>query len=122
MGQSNHPKKVVALNRILTDYIAPGKITYVKQEPDDAGVEFSETDRDNDWKNNFSCHRCGFKVHQLKECNKTLPEDKNKIYAMKKAGTFEANKTGVVNDLAKVTPGDNYSAALSVIISGSEHD
>ena len=50
MGQSNYPKKVVAAKRLLTDYIAPGKITYVKQEPDKPGVAFRETDHDNSWK------------------------------------------------------------------------
>ena len=45
-GQSNYPKTVVAANSLLTDYIAPGKITYVKKEPDNAGVAFSNTDHD----------------------------------------------------------------------------
>ena len=31
MGQSNYPKTVVAAKRLLTYYIATGKITYVKQ-------------------------------------------------------------------------------------------
>ena len=48
MEQSNYPKAVVASKRILTDHIAPGKSNYAKQEPDDAGVAFSETDCDND--------------------------------------------------------------------------
>ena len=60
--------------------------------------------------------------HQLKECNKTLPEDKKKIYATKKAGNLEAKKTGVVNTAVEGTPGDDASAASSVTISGSEHD
>ena len=67
MGQSNYPKTVVADEKLLTDYIAPGKSTYVKQEPDNACVIFSEVDRDNDRKNNVSCHGCGLKGHQLKE-------------------------------------------------------
>ena len=104
------------------DYIAPGKSTYVKQEPDDTGVAFSETDFDNDWKKNISCHRCGLKGHHLKECNKTLQEEKKKIYAMKKAGTLEAKNTEVVNAVVKVTPGDDTSAASSVTISEPEHD
>ena len=116
---SNYSKMVVAAKRLLTDYIAPVNINYVKQEPDDAGVAFSETDCDNDWKNNVSCHGCGLKGHRLKECNKTSPEDKKNIYAMKKAVTFEAKKTRVVNVIVKVTPGDYASAALSVTISGS---
>ena len=41
---------------------------------------------------------------------------------MKKAGTFKAKKTGVVNAVLKVTPGDDASAELSVTISGTEHD
>ena len=122
MGQSNYPKTVVAAKRLLTDYIAPGKSTYVKQDTDDAGVAFSDTDRGNDWKKNVSCHRCGLKGHQLKECNKNLPEDKKKIYAMKKAGTFEAKKTRAVNAVAKGTLGDDASAELSVTISRPEHD
>ena len=36
-----------------------------------AGVEFSKTDSDKDWKKNVSCHRFGLKGHHLKECNKT---------------------------------------------------
>ena len=121
MGQSNYPKTVVAANRLLMDYIAPVKSTYVKQDTDNAGVAFRKTDRDNDWKKNVSCHGCGLKGHQIKECNKTSPEDKKKIYDMKNAGTFEANKTGVVNAVVKGTPGDNYSAAFSVTISRPEH-
>ena len=78
-GQSNYPKTVVAANSLLTDYIAPGKITYVKKEPDNAGVAFSKTDRDNDWKKNFRCHVCGLKGHQLMEFIKTSPKDKKKI-------------------------------------------
>ena len=122
VGQFNYPKTVVAAKRLLTDYITPVNSTYVKQEPYDAGVAFSETDRDNDWKNNVSFHRCGLKGHQIKECNKNSPEDKNKIYSMKKAGNFEVKKTGVVNAAVKGTPGDDASAALSVTISGPEHD
>ena len=79
---------VVSDKRLLTDYITLDKSIYVKQDLEDAGVVFSETDCDNDWKKNVSCHGCGLKGHQLKECNKTSPEDKKKIYAMKKAGTF----------------------------------
>ena len=41
---------------------------------------------------------------------------------MKKAGTFEAKKTGVVNAVVKGMPGDDASAASSVTISGPEHD
>ena len=122
MGQSNYPNNVVAAKRLLKDYIAPFKSTYVKQEPDDAGVAFSKTDSDNNWKKNFSCHRCGLKGHQLKACNKTSPEEKKKIYAMKKAGTFKAKKTGLVNAVVKGMPGDDASAASSVPISGSDHD
>ena len=59
MGQSNYPKMVVAAKRLLTEYITPGKSTYVKQEPDNTGVTFSEIDRDNDWKKNVSCPGCG---------------------------------------------------------------
>ena len=88
MGQSNYPKTVVAAKSLLADYIAPGKSTYVKQEPYNAGVAFSEKDRDKDWKQNVRCHGCGLKGHQLKKYNKTSPEDKKNIYAMKKAGTF----------------------------------
>ena len=47
MGQLNYPKTVVAAKRLLTYYIAPGKSTYSKQDPDDAGIAFSDTDRDN---------------------------------------------------------------------------
>ena len=54
MGQSNYPKTVVAAKRLLVNYIAPVKSNYVKQDPDDAGVEFSKTDRNNDWKKNVS--------------------------------------------------------------------
>ena len=79
MGQSNYPKTVVAASRLLTDFIMPGNSTYVKQEPDDAGVAFSKTDCNNDWKKNAICHGCGIKGHQIKEYNNTLPEDKNNI-------------------------------------------
>ena len=41
---------------------------------------------------------------------------------MKKAGTFEANTTGVVNAAVKGMPGDNASAASSVTISVLEND
>ena len=58
----------------------------------------------------------------MKEFNKTLPEDKKKIYAIKKAGTFKAKKTGVVNTVLSGTPGYDASAVSSVTISGSEHD
>ena len=78
MGQSNDPKTVVTAKKLLTDYITPGKSTYVKQEPDDAGVAFSKTYRDKNWKNNASCHGCGLKGHQLKECNKTPSEQKRR--------------------------------------------
>ena len=122
MGQFNYAKMVVSKNRILMDYIATGKSNYVKQEPDDAGVAFRKIDRDNDWKKNVSFHGWCLKVHQLKECNKTSPEDKKKIYEMKKAGTFEAKKTGVVNTVVGGTSGDNASAALSVTTSGLEHN
>ena len=125
MGQSNYPKTVVAAKRLLMDYIATGNnnnSNYFKQEPDNAGVAFSETDRDNNWKKNVSFHGCGFKGHQLKECNKTSPEDKKNIYAMKKAGTFKAKKTGVVNSVVDNTPSDDASAASSVTISVAEHD
>ena len=40
---------------------------------------------------------------------------------MKKAGTFENKKKGVVNAVVKCMPGDDASAASSVTISGSEH-
>ena len=122
MGQLNYPKTVVAAKRLLTDYIAPGNSTYAKQEPDNAGIAFSKTDLDNDWKKNVICHGCGLKGHELKECNKTFPEDKKKIYAMEKVGTFEAKKTGIVNAVVKGTPGDDDSAASSVTISRPEHD
>ena len=122
MIQSKYPKTVVVAKRLLTDYIAPGKSTNVKQKQDNAGVAFRKTDCDNDWKKNVSCHGCGPKGHQLKECNKTSTEDKKEIYAMKKESTFEAKKTGVVTAVMKGTPGDNASAALSVTISGPEHD
>ena len=122
MGQSNYSNMVAAAKRILTDYIAPVKSNYVKQDPDDTGVAFSKTDRNNDWKKNASCHGCGLKGHHLKECKKTSPENKKNIYAMKKAGTFEANKTGVVNAVVEGTSRDDASAASSVTISGSEHD
>ena len=84
MDQSNYPKTVVADKRIPTDYITMGNINYVNQEPDNTGVAFSETDRENDWKKNVICHGCGLKGHQLKECNKISPEDKKKIYTMKR--------------------------------------
>ena len=61
-------------------------------------------------------------VIYLAECNKTTPEDKKKIYAMKKAGTFEAKKTGVVNTAMEGTSSDDTPAALSVTISRLEHD
>ena len=75
IGQSNYPKTVVADKRLLMDCITTCKSNsnYVKEDPDDVDVAFSETDRNNDWKNNVSCHGCGFMGHQLKECNKTLP-------------------------------------------------
>ena len=41
---------------------------------------------------------------------------------MKKVGSFEAKKTGVVNSILKGTPGDDASAASSVTISGPEHN
>ena len=41
---------------------------------------------------------------------------------MKKAGTFEEKKTGVVNIVVEDTPGDDASAAPSVTIRGSEND
>ena len=66
MGQSNYPKTVVAAKRLLMYYIGTGKSTYVKHEPDNAGIAFIETDCDNDWKNNVSCHGCSLKLHQLK--------------------------------------------------------
>ena len=122
MGQSNYPKTVVASKRLLKDYIALVNSNYVKQEPYDAGVAFSKTDCDNDWKKNVICHGCGLKGHQLKEFNKTSPEEKKKIYAMKKADTFKANSTGIVNAVVESTLGDNASAASSVTISGSEHN
>ena len=56
MGQLNYPNMVVAVNRLLTDYIETFNSKYVKQESDDAGVAFVETDCKNDWKNNVSCH------------------------------------------------------------------
>ena len=79
MGQLNYPKMVVAAKSLLTDYIATGKSRYVKQEPDDAGVAFSNTYCDNYWKNNVSCHGCVLKGHQLNECNKTLLEEKKRF-------------------------------------------
>ena len=45
-----------------------------------------------------------------------------KIYAVKKASAFEAKKTGVVNTVVEGTPGNGASSALSVTITGSEHD
>ena len=60
--------------------------------------------------------------HQLKGCNKNFPEDKNKIYAIKKAGTLGKKNTGVMNTVVEGTPGYDASAALSVTISGLEHD
>ena len=41
---------------------------------------------------------------------------------MKKVGTFEAKKTGVVNTVLEGKPGDDASAASSVAIIGSEHN
>ena len=41
---------------------------------------------------------------------------------MKKADTFEANKTGVVNTVVEGTPGNDASSASSVTIIGPEHD
>ena len=76
MGQSNYPETVVAAKRLLTDYIVPDKSTYIKQEPDNAGVAFSGTDRDNDWKKNVICPGCVLKGNQIKVCNKTSPEGK----------------------------------------------
>ena len=67
----------------------------------------------------MSCHGCGLKGHQLKECNKTSPENKKKIYAMKQVGTFKAKKTGVVNAIVKGMPGDYASPASPVIFSRS---
>ena len=122
MGHSNFPKTSVAANRLLVDYIMTGMSTYVKQEPNNTGVKFNKIDHNNDWKKNVSCHRCSLKGNQLKECNTTLPDHKNKINAMKKAGTFEAKKTGVVNSVIKGTPGDDASAASSVNISRPEHN
>ena len=60
--------------------------------------------------------------HQLKGCNKNFPEDKKKIYAIKKAGTLGKKNTGVMNTVVEGTPGYDASAALSVTISGLEHD
>ena len=79
---------MAAAKRLLISHIAIGKSTYVKQESDDAGVAFRDTDRNNNWKNNVICHGYGLKGNQVKECNKTSPKDKNKIYAMKKAGNL----------------------------------
>ena len=84
MGWLIYPKTVVEAKRLLTDFIAPCKSSYVKQDPYNTRVAFSKTDCNNDWKNNVSCPGCGLKGHQLKECKKTSPEDKKKIYAMKK--------------------------------------
>ena len=78
MGQLNYPKTMVAAKRLLTEYIAPGKRNYVKQEPEDAGIAFSETDRDNDRKKNVSCHGCVLNGHQLKECNNTCRRTKRR--------------------------------------------
>ena len=125
MGQSNFPKTVVAAKRLLTEYIAMGKNNnrnYGKQEPYNAGVAFSKTDRDNDWKNNVSCHGYGFKGHQLKRYKKTSREEKKNIYAMKKPGTFKAKNTVVVNTAVEDTPSNDASTLLSVTISGAEHD
>ena len=99
-----------------------GNSNYVNQETDNSGVAFSKTDHENNWKNNVNCHGCGLKGHQLKECNKTSSEDKKKIFAMKKAGNFEAKKTGVVDTVLEDTPSDDASAALPVTISGLEHN
>ena len=41
---------------------------------------------------------------------------------MKKVGTLEAKKTGVVNAVVKGMPGDDASAASSVTISGPKHN
>ena len=122
MGQSNYPKTVVSSKRLLTDYIATGKRKYFKQELDNAGYAFSKTDHDNDWKKNVSCNGCDLKGHQLNEYNKTSPEDKKRIYAIKKAGTPDLKKKGVVNNVAEDTPRENSSAASSVTVSGSEND
>ena len=69
---------MVVAKRLLTDYIATGKSNYIKQDPEDTGLAFSETDHEDDWKKNVSCHGCGLIGHQLKECNKTSPEDKRR--------------------------------------------
>ena len=55
--------------------------------------------------------------------NVTRPRQRGKnIYAMKKVGTLEAKKTGVVNAVVKGMPGDDASAASSVTISGPKNN
>ena len=118
MGKSNEPKTLVAAKRILTDYIAPGKSTYVKQEPDSVGVAFSKTDCDNDWKRTSVVTDAALRGISSRNVTRPFRRKKEKIYAMKKAVTSKAKKTGVVNAIVKGTSGDDTSAALSVTIIG----
>jgi hypothetical protein len=83
-GTSEYPESPEVVLRILNAYVPPvGWNKRIRQDPtnlSDDGALFAQSDGDDSWKANVTCHGCGKKGHLKRECpNKK--EDKDQMHA-----------------------------------------
>ena len=85
MGTSEYPESPKVVLRILNAYVPPaGWNRRIRQDPanlSDDGALFAQSDGDDSWKANITCHGCGKKGHLKQECPNKKDQDKDQMYA-----------------------------------------
>ena len=84
-GINEYPESPEVVLCILNVYVPPaGWNRRIKQEsgsPAEEGAIFAQSDGDNSWKANMTCHRCGIRGHLKQECPNKKDKGQDQIYA-----------------------------------------
>jgi hypothetical protein len=84
-GTSKYPESPKVVLHILNAYVPPaGWNRHIKQDPGslaEEGAMFAQSDGDNSWKANMTCHRCGIRGHLKQECPNKKDKGQDQIYA-----------------------------------------
>jgi hypothetical protein len=83
-GTSEYPESPEVVLRILNAYVPPaGWNRRIKQDPANLsydGALFAQSDGDDSWKANITCHGCGKKGHLKRECPNKKERDKDQMH------------------------------------------
>jgi hypothetical protein len=91
-GTSKYPESPKVILPILNAFVPlAGWNRRIKQDsgsPAEEGAMFAQSDEDNSWKANMTCHGCGIRGHLKWECPNKNDKGQDQIHANVKEGTL----------------------------------